>query len=178
MVSHAQSEADYEGMDGIDYATDCEVCKLVTKEVAEKLQSLDSSDVIETGYGIDGQNKKTKYSKSKLRLAEALDGVCKRMLEYRIHKDSKDSRRFAKGLSQTIIALHKLVNKGVKVNLGIPLELWDEPSIEITYLKMQCERFIADNEDNISEWYYGEHEDSLQEKVCNKILEDRKCLSD
>ncbi|KAK7070696.1 Protein canopy 3 [Halocaridina rubra] len=179
MVSHTQSGANFEEEQyGIIYATDCEVCKLVTKEVAERLQSSDSSDVIETGYSIDGQKKKTKYNKSELRLVEILDDVCKGMLDYRIHKERKDSTRFAKKMSQTFETLHNLVNKGVEVELGIPQELWDEPSAEISHLKTQCERFIEDNEDTISEWYYGEQEDSLKEKVCNKILEDPKCLND
>jgi len=33
--------------------------------------------------------------------------------------------------------LKGLVQKGVKVDLGIPLELWDEPSVEVTFLKKQ-----------------------------------------
>lgn len=33
--------------------------------------------------------------------------------------------------------LRGLVQKGVKVDLGIPLELWDEPSVEVTFLKKQ-----------------------------------------
>lgn len=33
--------------------------------------------------------------------------------------------------------LKGLVQKGVKVDLGIPLELWDEPSVEVTLLKKQ-----------------------------------------
>lgn len=28
-------------------------------------------------------------------------------------------------------------NKGVKVELGIPYELWDKPSVEITNMKTQ-----------------------------------------
>lgn len=28
-------------------------------------------------------------------------------------------------------------NKGVKVELGIPMELWDEPSAEVAHLKTQ-----------------------------------------
>ena len=33
--------------------------------------------------------------------------------------------------------LHGLVDKGVKVELGIPYELWDEPSVEVTLMKKQ-----------------------------------------
>lgn len=41
------------------------------------------------------------------------------------------------GQSQTMATLKGLVQKGVKVDLGIPLELWDEPSVEVTFLKKQ-----------------------------------------
>ena len=33
--------------------------------------------------------------------------------------------------------LHGLVDKGVKVDLGIPYDMWDEPSAEVTIMKSQ-----------------------------------------
>lgn len=33
--------------------------------------------------------------------------------------------------------LKNLVNKGVKVDMGIPYELWDEPSVEVSEMKKQ-----------------------------------------
>lgn len=33
--------------------------------------------------------------------------------------------------------LKNLVNKGVKVEMGIPYELWDEPSVEVADMKRQ-----------------------------------------
>ena len=33
--------------------------------------------------------------------------------------------------------LKNLVHKGVKVELGLPYELWDEPSAEVTHMKKQ-----------------------------------------
>ncbi|KAK8738571.1 hypothetical protein OTU49_003944 [Cherax quadricarinatus] len=166
-------EEDY----GVKFATDCEVCKLVAKEVGERLEAKDSSGVIETGYNIDAKKKKTKYNKSELRLVETLEEVCEGMLDYRVHKERKDSTRWAKKMSQTFQTLHSLVNKGVKVDLGIPQELWDEPSAEVAHLKTQCEGFIEDYEEDISDWYFGDQETSLQEAVCLKILEERNCLS-
>lgn len=41
------------------------------------------------------------------------------------------------GTSQTMNTLKNLVNKGVKVELGIPYELWDEPSVEVADMKKQ-----------------------------------------
>ncbi|KAG7172699.1 canopy 4-like [Homarus americanus] len=160
-------EEDY----GVKFATDCE-------EVNERLVAKDSSGVIETGYNIDAKKKKTKYSKSELRLVETLEEVCEGMLEYRVHKERKDSTRWAKKMSQTFETLHNLVNKGVKVDLGIPQELWDEPSAEVAHLKTQCEGFIEDYEDDINEWYFGEQATNLQEAVCRKVLKNKKCLTE
>ena len=44
-----------------------------------------------------------------LPLVESLDGLCERMLEYRIHKERTDSTRFDKSMSQTFKTLHGLV---------------------------------------------------------------------
>ena len=33
--------------------------------------------------------------------------------------------------------LKNLVHKGVKVELGLPFELWDEPSVEVSDMKKQ-----------------------------------------
>lgn len=41
------------------------------------------------------------------------------------------------GSSQTMTTLKNLVHKGVKVDLGMPYELWDEPSVEVTDMKKQ-----------------------------------------
>lgn len=47
---------------------------------------------------------------SDLRLIEAIHEphVCKRVLEYNLHKERKGSLRFAKGRSQTMDVLHGL----------------------------------------------------------------------
>lgn len=41
------------------------------------------------------------------------------------------------GASQTLTTLKNLVHKGVKVDLGMPYELWDEPSVEVSDMKRQ-----------------------------------------
>lgn len=41
------------------------------------------------------------------------------------------------GASQTMTTLKNLVHKGVKVELGLPFELWDEPSVEVSDMKKQ-----------------------------------------
>lgn len=163
---------------GVKYATQCEVCKLVTKEVAEQLSSKSSHGVIETGHRIDSQRKKTDYNRSELRLLETLENVCSSMMDYRVHKERPDSTRWAKSMSQTFKTLHGLVNKGVKVDLGIPHELWDEPSAEIAQLRTQCETFIEDNEEDVNDWYFGTQDNPLQEVICNRLVKDKTCLSE
>lgn len=71
-----------------------------------------------------------------------MDNICEVMLQYNLHKERKDSTRFAKGMSTTFQTLHGLVDKGVKVDLGIPYDLWDKPSAEVSQLKIQVENEI------------------------------------
>lgn len=116
------------------------MCKILATELQERLEETGkTSEVIETGYSVDDvkPKKKKEYIKSELRLIETLEGVCDRILNYNIHKERTDSTRFAKGMSQTFQTLHGLVDKGVKVELGIPYELWDKPSAEVTNMKVQ-----------------------------------------
>merc|ERR1712212_670063 len=122
-----------------------------------------------TGYSHTKQKKKTKYVKSELRLIETLDGICERILEYNIHKERDDSTRFAKGQSETFRTLEGLVDKGVKVDIGIPKELWDKPSAEITQLKTQCETLLEKHDEDIEEWYFEKQDEiSFEDYVCRQ----------
>ncbi|XP_046744787.1 protein canopy 4 [Diprion similis] len=146
--------------EGVKYANKCEVCKVLATELEARLEETGKSrDVLEIGYSVDdvAPKKKKEYKKSELRLVESLEGICERILEYNIHKEREDSTRFSKGMSQTFKTLHGLVDKGVKVDLGIPYELWDKPSVEITTLKTQCESLLENHEADIEEWYF-EHQ--------------------
>lgn len=139
---------------GVKYANKCEVCKVLAVELEARLDETGKThDVLEIGYSVDAPKKKKEYKKSELRLVESLENVCERILEYNIHKERTDSTRFAKGMSQTFTTLHNLVDKGVKVELGIPYELWDKPSVEITTLKTQCEDLLENHEADIEDWY-------------------------
>ena len=108
--------------------------------------------------------------------------MCEKLLEYNIHKERKDSTRFARGTSETFQALDNLVAKGVKVDLGIPKDMWHKPSAEISHLKSQCETLLEDFEDDIEKWYFKHQEDSsLQEYLCkNRALKgkSKKCLKE
>ena len=176
VLSHnsLQNESDLETFEeekyGVKYASDCEVCKVLATEFQARLsESAKSHDVIETGYSHTKEKKKTKYVTSELRLIETMDGICDRILEYNIHKERKDSTRFAKGQSETFQTLEGLVAKGVKVDIGIPHELWNKPSAEVTQLKTQCETMIEKHEEDIEDWYYNlQDKFSFQEYVCSK----------
>ncbi|XP_071562490.1 protein canopy 4 [Temnothorax nylanderi] len=149
---------DPEEEQGVIYANKCEVCKVLATELEARLDETGKThDVLEIGYSVDdvAPKKKKEYKKSELRLVESLEDVCERILEYNIHKERTDSTRFAKGMSQTFKTLHGLVDKGVKVELGIPYELWDKPSVEITTLKAQCESLLENHEADIEDWYHN-----------------------
>ena len=168
---------------GVKYASDCEVCKVVATEFTARLgESARTHGVIETGYSHTKDKKKTKYVVSELRLIETLDGICDRILKYNIHKERKDSTRFAKGQSETFSTLEGLVAKGVKVDIGIPHELWDKPSAEVTQLKTQCESMLEKHEEDIEEWYTQLQEKfSFEDYICRKKAlkkGDRECLAD
>ena len=131
---------------------------------------------------MEKKRKKTKFVKSELRLVEAMEKVCELMLEYNIHKERKDWTRFSRGTSETFKTLEGLVDKGVKVDIGIPHELWHKPSAEITHLKTQCESLIEAHEEDIEEWYFKEQDPKrLETFLCaDKYLKDvdeRSCLN-
>lgn len=173
----AKDDSDY----GVLYPTDCEVCKYYATELEVRLKETGKThDVIETGYGLDAIKKKKPYKVSELRLIESMEEVCERMLEYNIHKERKDSTRFAKGMSETFRTLHGLVDKGVKVELGIPHELWDKPSVEITTLKSKCEHLSEEYESDIEDWYFHhQNEIPLKTFLCiQRVLHkgDTGCL--
>ncbi|CAL1269218.1 unnamed protein product [Larinioides sclopetarius] len=176
-------ETPEEEMYGVKYAKHCEVCKYLVVELENRLSETGKThEVIEIGYELDpAARKKKKYAKSELRLVESLEGICERLLDYNIHKERKDSTRFAKGMSTTFKVLHDLVDKGVKVELGIPEELWDKPSAEVTNLKMQCENLLEKHEADIEDWYFNHQDVPLKEFLCiDKALQkgDTSCLDE
>lgn len=134
-------------------------------------------------YSVDDvkPKKRTEYRRSELRFIESLENVCDNVLQYNLHKERKDSTRFAKGMSQTFKTLHGLVDKGVKVDLGIPLELWDHAPVEVNKLKSQCETLLEKHENDIEDWYFNKQESGvpLIKHLCEDIVlnhDDAACL--
>ncbi len=70
----------------------------------------------------------------------------------------------------------------MKVDIGIPHELWGKPPAEVTQLKSQCESLLERHEEDIEHWYFHrQREETLEEHLCRnagflKTEEDRKCL--
>uniref|UniRef100_A0A1A9UU81 DUF3456 domain-containing protein n=1 Tax=Glossina austeni TaxID=7395 RepID=A0A1A9UU81_GLOAU len=170
---------------GVRYANRCETCKILANELQDRLQETGRShDVLELGYSLDDvkPKRRTEYKRSELRLLESMEDVCQRMLNYNLHKERSDSTRFAKGMSQTFKTLHGLVEKGVKVELGIPYELWDKPPVEVTQMKTQCENMLEQYEDAISDWYFNKQDvkDLITHLCAEQVLsaEESNCLKE
>ncbi|XP_036404733.1 protein canopy 4 [Megalops cyprinoides] len=147
----------------------CEVCKFLTVELQAALEkSGRSKEVLEVGEVLDTgkRRRKIKYNTSETRLTEALDNICEGILQYSVHAERPGSLRYAKGTSQTMETLKNLVNKGVKVELGLPYELWDEPSVEVADMKKQCETMLEEYEEVVEDWYFHNQEERLEQYLC------------
>ncbi|XP_061182609.1 protein canopy 4-like [Saccostrea echinata] len=168
---------------GVILPSMCEVCKFFVTELQSRLDETGKSkETLHVGHGLD-KKKKIVYNKSELRLTEALTDphICDKILEYNVHKERSGSNRFAKGRSETMDTLHGLVNKGVKVELGIPYELWDSPSAEVTDMQRKCFKMAEEYEDEIENWYYKHQDKDLMNYLCANIIlrkDDNKCLTE
>ncbi|CAF96213.1 unnamed protein product, partial [Tetraodon nigroviridis] len=153
----------------------CEVCKFLTVELQDALEKTGrSKEVLEVGEVLDTgrRRRKIKYNTSETRLTEAMDDICQRVLQYNVHAERPGSLRYAKGTSQTMSTLKNLVHKGVKVELGLPYELWDEPSVEVTHMKKQCETMLEQFEEVVEDWYFHHQDQRLENFLCqNHVLE-------
>ncbi|GCC41224.1 hypothetical protein chiPu_0025066 [Chiloscyllium punctatum] len=77
----------------------CEVCKFLTLELQSALdKTKHSKEVLELGEVLDNgkRKRKIKYNTSETRLADAMDNICVRILQYNIHAERPGSLRYAK----------------------------------------------------------------------------------
>lgn len=165
--------------------TRCETCKYLTTEIAESLLKHNSHELIETAYSLDerlSKKKSKKYLDSEVRLIEVLEEVCESILRYNVHAERSGSLRYAKGESQTMGTLKGLRDRGVKVELGIPYDLWDTPSAEITQLKKYCDNMVEVYEENIEDWYMNHRNQiTLTNFLCERTIlknDDKSCLNE
>lgn len=162
----------------------CEVCKFLTVELQAALERTGrSKEVLELGEVLDTgkRRRKIKYNTSETRLTEAVDNICEGILQYSVHAERPGSLRYAKGTSQTMSTLKNLVNKGVKVELGLPYELWDEPSVEVSDMKKQCETMLELYEEVVEDWYFHHQEERLEHFLCQTHVlksSEQECLKE
>ncbi|XP_074845337.1 protein canopy homolog 3 [Carettochelys insculpta] len=169
--------------DWVRLPSKCEVCKYVAVELKSAFEETGKTkEVIDTKYGfLDGKGSGVKYTQSDIRLIEVTETICKRLLDYNLHKERTGSNRFAKGMSETFETLHNLVHKGVKVVMDIPYELWNETSAEVADLKKQCDVMVEEFEDVIEDWYRHHQKEDLAQFLCaNHVLKgkDTSCLAE
>ncbi|KAJ8008325.1 hypothetical protein DPEC_G00103660 [Dallia pectoralis] len=160
----------------------CEVCKFLTVELQAALDKTGRSrEVLELGAVLDtGKRKrKIKYNTSETRLTEAMDAICEGILQYSVHAERPGSLRYAKGTSQTMATLKNLVHKGVKVELGLPYELWDEPSVEVSDMKKQT--MLEQYEEVVEDWYFNHQDKRLERFLCETHVlrtSEQECLQE
>lgn len=170
--------------DWVHLPNKCEVCKFLSIEMKSAFEETGKTkEVIETNYRFmdDKGAPPIKYVKSDIRFIEVMENVCSRIMQYNLHKDRAGSNRFAKGMSETFSTLHNLVNKGVKVVMDIPYELWNETSAEVADLKKQCDVMVEQYEEVIEDWYKGSQEEDLTTYLCEKHVlkgQDTDCLKE
>ncbi|XP_030051540.1 protein canopy homolog 3 [Microcaecilia unicolor] len=169
--------------DWVKLPNKCEVCKYVAVELKSSFEETGKTkEVIDTGYGfLDGKRSGVKYTKSDVRLIEVTENICKRLLDYNLHKERSGSNRFAKGISETFETLHNLVHKGVNVVMDIPYELWNETSAEVADLKKQCDVLVEEYEEIIEDWYKNHQEEDLTSFLCAKHVlkeSEKGCLTE
>ncbi|XP_040523998.1 protein canopy homolog 3 [Gallus gallus] len=169
--------------DWVRLPSKCEVCKYVALELKSAFEETGKTkEVIDTKYGfLDGKGAAVKYTQSDIRLIEVTENICKRLLDYNLHKERSGSNRFAKGMSETFETLHNLVHKGVKVVMDIPYELWNETSAEVADLKKQCDVLVEEYEDVIEDWYRHHQTEDLSQFLCaDRVLKgkDASCLAE
>lgn len=162
--------------------TRCHVCKHLVQELQDELErSGKSNEIFRTGQIFQEQRKEINYRRSEVRLNEALENACTNVLEYKVHKDKVKALRYEKKESVTFNTLKGLKNRGVKVELGFPDEMWDTPDAEVTRLKSRCELMVETYEDDLTEWYWHHQKENLTNWLCiERVLDpgEEECFNE
>lgn len=162
--------------------TKCHVCKHLVQELQDELErSGKSKEVFQTGQIFQEQRKEINYQYSEVRLNEALENACSNVLDYKVHKDKVKALRYEKKESVTFNTLKGLKNRGVKVDLGFPYEMWDTPDAEVTRLKSRCELMVETYEDDLTQWYWHHQKENLTNWLCiERVLDpgEEECFNE
>jgi len=184
----ADQRAPGEDRHGVILPSRCEVCKLLALEIKARMAETNQLGRITIGNQLDSRPAKHfLYKTSEVRMAEVFEepNVCQRMLKYSLHKERKGSLRFARGTSQTFKTLEGLVQRGVKVDLGIPHELWKEPPAEINDLHKKCFHMLQKHEEALEVWFLHEQDSKdivdvlcRQRELKHVSASERACLDE
>lgn len=162
--------------------TKCHVCKHLVQELQDELErSGKSKEVFRIGQIFQEQHKEVNYQYSEVRLNEALENACSNVLDYKVHKDKVKALRYEKKESVTFNTLKGLKNRGVKVELGFPYEMWDTPDAEVTRLKSRCELMVETYEDDLTQWYWHHQKENLTNWLCiERVLDpgEEECFNE
>lgn len=176
--------------EGVKYADRCETCKILTREMQEALEETGKNkEKIEVGRFTINEKKTKKiiYQKSELRFIEVYEQTCAKIKDYQMHKERKGSLRFEKGMSETFSTLHALKDRGVKVDLGMPEDMWDETPAEVTNMVKLCDQVLGEDiyEEALQNWYFDDKnfDRSLQDYFCRDVFltkkgDDTSCLDE
>lgn len=172
-------EVDETDKHGVREPTRCEVCRILAFELNDQLLKTDKKETIVIGRFGDESGKSVKtidFQRSESRLVEVLEQVCGDIEKYQIHAEHKRGvMRYRKHISETMATLNGLRMKGVKVELGIPLDLWNATSAETSKLKRQCDRLLEEAEEAIEEWYWA---DGLKANILDYLCRERLNIDD
>lgn len=57
------------------------------------------------------------------------------------------------------------------MELGIPHDLWDRPSAEVSKMHRWCFKLAEDMEEVIEDWYYNNQDGNLADIVCRSVIQ-------
>lgn len=179
-------EVDETDKHGVREPSRCEVCRILAFELNDQLMKTDKKETIIIGRFDDNAGKSVKkidFQRSEARLVEVLEKVCSDIEKYQIHAEHKRGvMRYRKHISETMATLNGLRLKGVKVELGIPEDLWNATSAETSKLKRQCDKLLEEAEESIEEWYMNDGERiNILDYLCRqRLLDDSEkgCLDE
>ncbi|PIC21605.1 hypothetical protein B9Z55_026379 [Caenorhabditis nigoni] len=171
-----KSETDYGFM-----PTKCEICALVSIEFEQQSAKVHNS-YENTFFVSQIVLMSILFQRLTSEFADLTEKICEGFNEFKIHKEKSGLERFSRAPSKTMETLKEMRNKGVKVELGMPYEMWDQPPAEIIALRQGCESILEDYEDLIEEWFLQKlHLKHLLNQLCSQNYikrGDRSCYAD
>ncbi|KJH44168.1 hypothetical protein DICVIV_09801 [Dictyocaulus viviparus] len=132
----------------IDYPSKCESCAIFARDLNLLANRI--------------------TTRSETSFIELMEKFCISMLNYKVHKNRSGLSRFSAKETETMEALKSLRSSGVKVDLGMPYEMWNAPAAEATVLKQDCELILALNEDLLEDWFLSGSKDPLEVLLCKE----------